>query len=135
MNYSKEDTQDIAEAAAEFVAVGWVANTAGINLRGRASKHDARGYVRVDDRVRRREDDDRSTLSSYPPLPHPRNRKRQLPLQEQLGESRQTRKGEAGKLDEPLIPKPSSSEITGQISAEIDTRRCISALASQSARH
>jgi hypothetical protein len=88
--------------------------------------HDQSQLRRVGNRVRRPEDDDRSTRSSYPPLPHSRNRKRQLPLQEQLGDSRQTSKGKPSKLDEPLIPKPSfkpghfSMEIPGQISAEID---------------
>jgi hypothetical protein len=76
-------------------------------------------------RVRRPEDDDRSTRSSHPPLPHPRNRKRQLPLQKQLSKSSQTRKGETAKLDEPLTqnlikPGQFSMEIPGQISAEID---------------
>jgi DNA replication protein DnaC len=44
----------------------------------------------------------------------PRNRKRQLPLQEQLGECRQTHKGEISELDERLIPKPSSSRVSSQ---------------------
>jgi hypothetical protein len=53
---------------------------------------------------------------------------RQLPVQEQLGESRQTRKGETAKLDEPLTQnrhQPASvlNGNPGQISAEIDTRR------------
>src|SRR6185437_514117 len=47
--------------------------------------HDQSQLRRVGNRVRRPEDDDRATRSSHPPLPHPRNRKRQLPLQEQLG--------------------------------------------------
>jgi hypothetical protein len=76
--------------------------------------HDQPQLRRVGDRVRRREDDDRSARSSYPPLPHPRNQKRQLPLQEQLGERSQTRKGETAKLDEPLTPKPSSSRFSSQ---------------------
>jgi DNA methylase len=45
-------------------------------------------YVDIANRVRRPEDDDRATRSSHPPMSHPRNRKRQLPLQKQLGESR-----------------------------------------------
>ena len=75
------------------------------------------------DRVRRPEDDDRSTRSSHPPLPHPRNRKRQLPLQEQLGESRQTRKGETSKLDERLTPKPSSSRVSSQWKSRVSSQR------------
>jgi hypothetical protein len=76
--------------------------------------------------VRRREDDDRIALPTNPPLSHPRNRKRQLPLQEQLGESRQNRKGAISQLDERLTLKPSSTressmEIPGQISPEIDS--------------
>ena len=44
---------------------------------------------RVGNRVRRPEDDDRATDRLYTHhVRHPRNRKRQLPLQEQLGESR-----------------------------------------------
>ncbi len=78
---------------------------------------------RVRNRVRRPEDDDRSTRSSHPPLPHSRNRKRQLPLQEQLGESRQTRKGETSKLDERLIPKPSSSRVSSQWKSRVSSRR------------
>jgi hypothetical protein len=68
---------------------------------------------RVGNRVRRREHDDRSTRSSRAPLPHLRNRKRQLPLQEQLGES-QTRKEEILELDERLSPKPSSSRVSSR---------------------
>jgi len=44
----------------------------------------------------------------------PRNRKRQLPLQEQLGQSCQTRKREISELDERLSPKPSSSRVSSQ---------------------
>ena len=50
----------------------------------------------------------------HPPLPHPRDRERQLPLQKQLGKSRQTRKGENPELDEPLTLKPSSSRVSSQ---------------------
>ena len=69
--------------------------------------HDQSQLRRMGNRVRRPEDDDRATRSSHPPLSYPRNRKRQLPLQEQLGESRQTRKGEISKLDQRLTLKPS----------------------------
>jgi len=64
---------------------------------------------------------------AHPPLPHHRNRKRQLPLQEQLSENSQTGKGESPELDQRLTLKPSSKpgqfsmEIPGQISAEIDS--------------
>src|ERR1700678_548352 len=74
-------------------------------------------------RVRRPEDDDRATRSSHPPLSHPRNLKRQLPLQEQLGQSRQTRKGETSKLDERLIPKPSSSRVSSQWKSRVKSQR------------
>jgi hypothetical protein len=74
-------------------------------------------------RVRRPEDDDRSTRSSHPPLSYPRNRKRQLSLQEQLGESRQTRKGETSKLDERLTPKPSSSRVSSQWKSRVSSPR------------
>src|SRR5271166_3969398 len=53
-------------------------------------------------RVRRPEDDDRATRPAHPLLSYPRNRKRQLPLQKQLGESRQAGKGEASQLDDNL---------------------------------
>src|ERR1700678_3657065 len=66
------------------------------------------------DRVRRPEDDDRAARPAHPPLPHSRNWKRQLPIQEQLSESRQTRKGETSKLDERLTLKPSSSRVSSQ---------------------
>ena len=88
--------------------------------------HDKPQLRRMGHRVRRRKDDDRAARPPHPSLPHPRNRKRQLPLQEQLGEGRQTRKGEAPELDERLTLKPSSKpgqfsmEIPGQFSAEID---------------
>src|SRR5271165_1713898 len=74
-------------------------------------------------RVRRRQDDDRAPRSPHPPLPHPRNRKRQLPLQEQLGESRQTRKGENPELYERLTLKPSSSRVSSQWKSRVKSRR------------
>ena len=78
-------------------------------------------------RVRRRQDDDRAARSPHPSLPHPRNRKRQLPLQGQLGEARQNHKGETHDLDERrttnhIKPGQFSMEIPGQISAEINRR-------------
>src|ERR1700722_13375964 len=74
-------------------------------------------------RVRRPEDDDRATRPSHPPLSYPRNRKRQLPLQEQLGESSQTRKGETSKLDERLTPKPSSSRVSSRWKLRVKSQR------------
>ena len=44
-----------------------------------------------------------------PTLPSPRNRKRQLPLQEQFGDSRQTHKGESTEPDERLTPNKRAS--------------------------
>jgi hypothetical protein len=90
-----------------------------------APSHDQSQLRRVGNRVRRPEDDDRAARSSHPPLPDNRNRKRQLPLQEQLSKSRQTRIVEASKLDERLIPKTIkpgqfSMENSSHFSAEID---------------
>src|ERR1700722_16559680 len=73
--------------------------------------------------IRRPEDDDRASRPSHPPLSYPRNRKRQLPLQEQLGESSQTRKGETSKLDERLTPKPSSSRVSSQWKSRVKSQR------------
>src|SRR6185437_6091823 len=78
---------------------------------------------RVGDRVRRPEDDDRAPRSAHPPLSYPRNRKRQLPFQEQLGKSRQTHKGETSQLDERLNPKPSSSRVNSQWKSRVKSRR------------
>jgi hypothetical protein len=61
--------------------------------------------------------------AGHPPLSYPRNRKRQLSLQEQLGESRQTRKGETSKLDERLTPKPSSSRVSSQWKSRVSSPR------------
>ena len=69
------------------------------------------------------EDDDRAARPPHPSLPHPRNRKRQLPLQEQLGKSRQTRKGESPELDERLTLKPSSSRVTSQWKSRVSSQR------------
>src|ERR1700735_4309152 len=79
--------------------------------------------IKAPNRVRRPEDDDRSTRSSHPPLPHSRNRKRQLPLQEQLGERRQTRKGQTSELDERLTPKPSSNRVSSQWKSRVKSQR------------
>ena len=50
MVFSKEDTRESAEAAVAVVAVGWVADSAGLNLARAGVETDARGYVRVDSR-------------------------------------------------------------------------------------
>src|SRR6202021_2261009 len=63
------------------------------------------------------------TPSAPPPLSTPRNRKRQLPLQEQLGESSQTRKGETSELDERLTPNPSSSRVSSQWKSRVKSQR------------
>jgi len=57
---------------------------------------------------------------SHPPLPHSRNRKRQLMFQEQLGEGRQTRKGEISELD---APEPSSGPVSSQWQSRVKSRR------------
>src|SRR5271169_3494184 len=85
--------------------------------------HDESQLRRVGHRVRRRQDDDRAARPSHPPLPHSRNRKRQLPFQEQLGESRQTRKGEIPELDERLTPKPSSSRVSSRWKSRVTSQR------------
>jgi hypothetical protein len=51
------------------------------------------------------------------------NRKRQLSFQEQLGESRQTRKGETSELDERLTPKPSSSRVSSRWKSRVKSQR------------
>jgi hypothetical protein len=56
-------------------------------------------------------------------MSHPRNRKRQLPLQKQPGESRQTHNGEITELDEPLTPKPSSSRVSSQWKSRVNSQR------------
>ena len=52
MIFSKEDARDVAEAAAAFVAVGWVADSAGPDRSRAGVETDARGYVRVDSSLR-----------------------------------------------------------------------------------
>src|SRR5271156_1582026 len=85
--------------------------------------HDQSQLWRVGNRVRRPEDDDRATRPAPPPLSYPRNRKRQLPLQKQLGECRQTHKGEISELDERLNPKPSSSRVSSQWKPRVKSQR------------
>ena len=48
----RTDTRDSAEAALAVVAVGWVADSAGLNLATAGVETDARGYVRVDSSLR-----------------------------------------------------------------------------------
>ena len=48
MLFSKDGTRDSAEAALGVVAVGWVADTAGLNLAAAGVETNPRGYVRVD---------------------------------------------------------------------------------------
>jgi pyruvate/2-oxoglutarate dehydrogenase complex dihydrolipoamide dehydrogenase (E3) component len=52
MIYSKDGARDSAEAALVVVAVGWVANTAGLSLATAGVETDHRGFVRVDDYLR-----------------------------------------------------------------------------------
>ena len=48
MIFSKDGVQDSAEAALAVVAVGWVANTAGLGLAMASVETDHRGFIRVD---------------------------------------------------------------------------------------
>jgi dihydrolipoamide dehydrogenase len=48
MVYSKDGQRHSAEAALAVVAVGWIANTAGLNLAVAGVESDQRGFVRVD---------------------------------------------------------------------------------------
>lgn len=52
MVFSKNGDRDSAEAALAVVAVGWVANTAGLNLAAAGVETDHRGFVRVDPYLR-----------------------------------------------------------------------------------
>jgi pyruvate/2-oxoglutarate dehydrogenase complex dihydrolipoamide dehydrogenase (E3) component len=52
MVFSKEDKRDSAEAAVAVVAVGWVADSAGLDLAKAGVETNARGYVRVDSSLR-----------------------------------------------------------------------------------
>jgi dihydrolipoamide dehydrogenase len=51
MNFSKEGLRDSTEANVAVVAVGWVANTAQLNLEAAGVETNQRGYVRVDDHL------------------------------------------------------------------------------------
>jgi pyruvate/2-oxoglutarate dehydrogenase complex dihydrolipoamide dehydrogenase (E3) component len=48
MVFSKDGVRDSAEAALVVVAIGWVADTAGLNLSAAGVETNARGYVQVD---------------------------------------------------------------------------------------
>jgi pyruvate/2-oxoglutarate dehydrogenase complex dihydrolipoamide dehydrogenase (E3) component len=48
MNFAKDGARDSAEAALVVVAVGWVADTAGLNLPAAGVETNPRGYVQVD---------------------------------------------------------------------------------------
>jgi pyruvate/2-oxoglutarate dehydrogenase complex dihydrolipoamide dehydrogenase (E3) component len=48
MTFTKEGARDSAEAALVVVAIGWVADTAGMNLPAAGVETNARGYVQVD---------------------------------------------------------------------------------------
>jgi pyruvate/2-oxoglutarate dehydrogenase complex dihydrolipoamide dehydrogenase (E3) component len=52
MNFSKDGARNSAEASLAVVAVGWVANTAGLSLATAGVEIDHRGFVRVDDYLR-----------------------------------------------------------------------------------
>jgi pyruvate/2-oxoglutarate dehydrogenase complex dihydrolipoamide dehydrogenase (E3) component len=52
MIFSKDGARESAEAALAVVAVGWVANTAGLSLATEGVEIDHRGFVRVDDYLR-----------------------------------------------------------------------------------
>jgi len=60
--------------------------------------HHQSEFQRMVRRLRRCQDDDRAARSPYPSLPHPGDRKRQLPLQEQLGPESPKAKGEKPRL-------------------------------------
>src|SRR5690606_39489971 len=71
----------------------------------------------VGQRLRRRQDDDRATRPFDASLPYPRNRKRQLPLQEQFSPSTEKHDGEKQELDHNT--RPETYIEAGQISVEI----------------
>ena len=52
MRFSKDGVRDSAEAALAVVAVGWVANTAGLDLPAVGVETDPRGFLRVDPYLR-----------------------------------------------------------------------------------
>jgi len=52
MNFSRDGRRDRAEAALAVVAVGWVADTAGLNLAAAGVEIEPRGFVKVDEYLR-----------------------------------------------------------------------------------
>jgi dihydrolipoamide dehydrogenase len=48
MNFSREDMHDSVEAELVVMAIGWIADTGGLNLSAADIRIDARGYVAVD---------------------------------------------------------------------------------------
>ena len=52
MVFSKDGTRNSAEATLAVMAVGWVADTKGLNLAAAGVESDPRGYVRVDEYLR-----------------------------------------------------------------------------------
>lgn len=52
MNFSKDGIRVSAEAALAVIAVGWVANTAGLNLAAAGVELNERGFVKVDEYLR-----------------------------------------------------------------------------------
>jgi dihydrolipoamide dehydrogenase len=52
MNFSRDGKRESAEAALAVVAVGWAADTAGLNLAVAGVEADHRGFVRVDEYMR-----------------------------------------------------------------------------------
>ncbi|HEY1449015.1 MAG TPA: NAD(P)/FAD-dependent oxidoreductase [Caulobacteraceae bacterium] len=52
LNFSKNGVRDSAEAALAVVAIGWVADTANLNLAAPGVETGPRGFVRVDDYLR-----------------------------------------------------------------------------------
>jgi dihydrolipoamide dehydrogenase len=50
--YAKHDAREMIEATVVVVAVGWVANTAALNLAAAGVQTDQRGYVQVDSQLR-----------------------------------------------------------------------------------
>src|SRR5690606_1590017 len=72
------------------------------------------------------QDDDGAARSTHTSLSYPGDRKRQLPLQEQLRPNPNEQEGESRPLDQNLRPKPYmkaghfSAKIPGQLSAEIN---------------
>ena len=52
MNFSKDGKSGSAEATLAVIAIGWVANTAGLNLEDAGVDTDAKGFIQVDEYLR-----------------------------------------------------------------------------------